>query len=246
MTPITFVTFKWKPSVPDYRSTFLPEHVHTLKAMIERHYPEPHRFVCVTDDATGLAGLESLPLWTDHATLTSPAGRHNPCCYRRLKLFAPDAGAVFGERLVCMDLDTVITGDLRPLFAGGEDFKIWGESDYPGAQWYNGSLWMLRTGSRPQVWTHFNPRVSPYEAHRVGKRGSDQAWFAYILGKREATWGRTDGVYSFRKHIKPTAGGALPADARIVNFHGHVDPWSYEAQRYPWIQQHYRRTEVAA
>lgn len=234
---LTFLCWKWK-SPQAYRSTFGPDSVHVLKRMIERHYHAPHRFVCVTDDTTGLEGIETFRLWDDYANIPNPNGAHNPSCYRRLKVFAPEAGEWFGERLVSMDLDTVIVGDITELFNRPEDFVIWGESDFPKSQWYNGSLWMLRTGTRTKVWTKFNPRHSPRIARKAGARGSDQGWFSYILGPHEATWGRTDGVYSYRKHIAPK-GNTLPADAKIVAFHGRVDPWSYVGQQIPFVKENW-------
>lgn len=235
---LTFVTFKWKPQ-PRYRSQFGPEAVNALRRMVARHYPHEHRFVCVTDNHRGIGSdVEIVPLWDDHATVVNPNGRHNPSCYRRLKLFAPDAGETFGERIVCMDLDTVIVSDLTPLFAGGEDFKIWGQSDYPRSQWYNGSLWMLRTGALSQVWTEFDPRTSPRKAASSGAKGSDQGWLSYILGPKQPTWGMADGVYSYRVHIAPH-GNVLPENAKFIAFHGKTDPWSYRVSHIPWIREHY-------
>lgn len=238
MTPITFVSWKW--SNPGYRSTFGPESVVILRNMIQRHYKKPHRFICITDDPKGLKGLETFPLWTDHAGLRNPNGSHNPSCYRRLKMFAPEAREWFGDgHIVSIDLDTVIVGDIAPLFEDPPDFRIWGESDFPQTQWMNGSLWMLRLGSKPHVWTKFDPVLSPREAARHGARGSDQGWMSYVLGKNEPTWSREDGVFSYRKHVQPL-GGRLPIEARIVNFHGRVDPWSPETQSLEWVQEHYR------
>jgi len=234
--PLTFVSWRWQSPV-GYRSTFGPETVYALKEMIRRHYPHPHRFVCVTDQPERLPGLETIRMWDDCAAIPSPFGRHNPSCYRRLKLFEPDAGKVFGDRVVSIDLDTVIVGDLTPLFDRPDDFVIWGCSDYP-KQWFNGSLWMLRTGTHPEVWTTFDPDTSPDVAKRAGCFGSDQGWMRYVLGKKVATWGEADGVYSYRKHIAP-GGNLLPANARIIAFHGKVDPWHYSAQHVPWIKAHY-------
>jgi hypothetical protein len=236
-TPLTFVTFKW--ANPGYRSKFGPETVLTLRNMIGRHYKKPHRFVCITDDTTGLEGVDTIPLWPDHADIKNPHGKRNPSCYRRLKLFAPEAAAWFGDgTVVVMDLDTVIVGDITPLFEEDVDFKIWGESDFPQTQWMNGSLWMLKIGSKPHVWTRFDPKTSPKEAARAGARGSDQGWMSYVLGKNEKTWGREDGVFSFRKHIQPI--GRVPVEARMVMFHGHVDPWTTGMDRYPFVREHYR------
>lgn len=237
MEPITFVSWRWRP-VKGYRSNFGPETVYSLREMIRRHYPHPHRFCCVTDEPEALPGIEAIPLWPDACDVPSPIGRSYPSCYRRLKVFAPDAGKTFGPRLVSIDLDTVITGDLTPLFHRPEDFVIWGESDFPHTTPYCGSMWMLRTGTRPQVWTEFDAKTSPKRAIRAGCRGSDQGWISFILGKKEATWTRKDGVYSFRKHIG-RRNNELPADARVVFWHGKVDPWSYRAQQIDWVKKFY-------
>ena len=242
--PLTFVCWRWQPGA-GYRSTFGPETVYALREMIARHYQRPHRFVCVTDEPHAVPGIEAITIWSDHDNVPSPIGHSYPSCYRRLKLFAPEAGQMFGPKVVSIDLDMVIVGRLEPLFDVDVDFKIWGESDFPGRQAYNGSLWMLRTGTRPRVWTEFNPKTSPSIAHHAGSRGSDQGWINFILGKKEATWSRKDGVYSWRKHVA-RLGGRLPDDARVVAFHGKEDPWNYRMQQIPWIQQHYPHVQVPA
>jgi hypothetical protein len=231
-------------SAKPYRSTFAPETVYALRDMIAKHYHRPHRFVCVTDQPEKLSGVETVMLWPDAGRVPSPIGHSYPSCYRRLKVFAPDAGATFGPRLVSIDLDTVIVDDITPLFDRPEDFVIWGESDFPHTTPYCGSMWMLRTGTRPQVWTTFDEAKSPQQAMRAGCRGSDQGWISYVLGKGEATWTRKDGVYSFRKHIAKIGRG-LPEDARIVMFHGKEDPWSYKSQQIQWVRQHYPQAVAA-
>lgn len=244
---LTFVCWKWKPPT-GYRTTFTAEHVRILGRMIARHYHKPHRFACVTDDPSGLDGIETLPLWKEWASIPNPSGGHNPSCYRRLKLFAPDAGDTFGPRVVSIDLDMVITADITPLFDRPEDFIIWGESDFPRKQWFNGSLWYLRTGTRPQVYTRFNPKSSPIEAYRHGGRGSDQAWISHVLGPpkgsaapTEAVWGKADGIYSFRKDMYEKGRYELPADARVLVFHGKVKQDSPRALTVaPWIRTHYQ------
>lgn len=242
MTPITFVAWRWKPTKPDPRFAFTPATVYALKGMIARFYDRPHRFVCVTDEPEALPGIETIRLWDDCARIPSRFGHSYPSCYRRLKVFAPDAGDLFGERLVSIDLDTVIVGDLVPLFDRPDDFVIWGESDYPHTTPYCGALWMLRTGTRSKVWTEFDEQTSPDLAWSHGCRGSDQGWLAYILGRHEATWTRRDGVYSWRKHIKA---GPLPRDARLVAFHGKQKPWDKHGQRAAWVRQFYPQ-QVAA
>jgi hypothetical protein len=234
---LDIVCFKWKPK-HRYRSHFGPDSVNVLKRMLQRHYKCPHRLTCVTDDPSGIdSDVRIVPLWSDFADIPSPHGLHQPSCYRRLKLFSPEAKDLIGPRFVSIDLDTVITGDLAPVFNRQEDFVAWGETDK--RSFYNGSLLLMTAGARPQVWDRFDPKRSPEDAMRAGRFGSDQGWLSHCLGKGEAMWGCKDGVYSYRIHILPNR-NALPPDARMVMFHGRQDPWSPESARVPWIREHYR------
>lgn len=239
------ICWKWKPN-PGYRSKFSVDTVNVLRRMVARNLSMPHRFSCITDDSKGIdPEVRVIPLWNDFSNVPSPSGAHNPSCYRRLRMFAPDAVELIGERIVSMDLDTVITGSLDPLFDRPEDFVIWGGQSVQPKQkilfnWYNGSLMMLRAGTRTQVWDKFDPKRSPMEAHRANSRGSDQGWITYCLGKGEAIWTDKDGVLSYRSHIAVN-GNRLPPGARVVNFHGRNDPWNSEIySRCTWIREHYR------
>lgn len=235
----TFVTFKWKP-FKGYRSMFGPETVNTLRSMVRRNYRKPHRFVLVTDDATGVdPGIEIVPLWSDFADLISPHGTSFPSCYRRLKIFSAEAKDLIGERIVMMDLDCVVTDDISHIVDRREDFVAWGGTNRnPGG--YNCSLVMLTAGTRTQVWNDFDPNVSPQMARQAGCIGSDQGWLTYCLGRdMEARFGQCDGVYSYRNDIAPN-GGKLPEGAALVFFHGSVDPWDAEARRLAWVREHYR------
>lgn len=236
MTNIAVVCFKWR-SPRGYRSVFGPETVNALRRMVARNYPHPHRFICVTDDANGVdPEVEIVPLWNDFASIPNPHGRHNPSCYRRLRAYASDAEQWFGPRFVMIDLDTVIVGDLTALFHRPEDFVMWGETD--PRSFYNGSMVLMTAGARKQVYERFDPRVTPMQAKSAGKFGSDQGAVSYLLGPGEATWGREDGVYSYRVHIHPQ-GDRLPANAKVIMFHGKEDPWGRRAQQLPWVREHW-------
>ncbi len=211
-----------------------------LRNMVRRHYAKPHRFVCVTDDPAGIdPDVEIVPLWNDHANVPSPHGGLNPSCYRRLKAFSAEIASVFGQRFVSVDLDCVITGDLRPLWDRPEDFVCWGDTNpLPGSH-YNGSMMMLTAGARRKVWEMFDPKTSPQKAKRAGCWGSDQGFISYCLGPGEARWTKADGVYSYRNDLQPR--NSLPANARIVLFHGKIDPWAPPASGIDWVRQHYRQ-----
>jgi hypothetical protein len=139
-----------------------------------------------------------------------------------------------------MDLDTVIVGDMTPIWNRTEPFVAWGETN--PKSYYNGSMMLMTAGARAKVWQDFDPKTSPRLAYQAGKFGSDQGWISYCLGKGEPIWTTADGVYSYNVHIR-TKGGPhkpLPANARIVMFHGSRDPWQAEPQSLPWVKASYR------
>jgi hypothetical protein len=153
-----------------------------------------------------------------------------------LKAFSAEIAEIFGPRFVSVDLDTVICGDLSPVWNRPEEFVIWGETD--PRSYYNGSMWLMTTGCRRQVWEDFDPKQSPKEAMRAKRFGSDQGWISYKLGKGETVWTQKDGVYSYRKHVGPM--GRLPENARMVMWHGRVKPWDYQAQQLSWVKHFYQ------
>lgn len=232
---LTVVCWKWR-SAPGYRSSFDSASVNTLRSMVARHYRRPHEFVCVTDDASGIdADIRVEPIRNDFAGL---AGPHGVNCYRRLRMFSKDAADWLGPRFVSLDLDVVITGELEVLWDRPEDFVAFG--DTATGTPYNGSMILLRAGTRTKVWETFDPATSPQRTRSLGLIGSDQAWIGACLGPNEPRWGPKDGVYSWRLHVKKH-GGALPPGARAVIFHGADNPWDAPLRaRHSWIREHYR------
>lgn len=223
---LTFVCFFWErsqsgfklPSVCDYTK----DHVYKLKRAIERYYPHPHRFLCITNDF--IEGVDCLPLWDKCRFLGG--------CYNRLFVFDKSMRDFIGERFVCIDLDCVIVGDLSPLFNSDIDFKIHKYSGDKKEQLYNGSLFMMNAGARQQVWDTFHPEGSP-ELIAANKEiiGTDQAWVRLALGRNEETWGNDDGVYEERK-----IGEDLPENAKIVFFSGKRDPSQSKKQ---WVLENW-------
>ncbi len=237
MMPESVVCWLWKPA-PGYRSQFAAETVNVLRRMVQRHFHQPHRFLCVTDIPRGIDPVvEIVPAWNDFATVPSPHGAHQPSCYRRLRAFHPDIAQSFGSRFVSLDLDTVIVGDLDPLWDRPEDFIAYGETDK--RSFYNGSMLEMTAGARPQVWQSFDPKRSPLATKTAGRFGSDQGHISHVLGKGEATWTTADGVYSYNVHLRNKT-NTLPANARMVMWHGGRDPWGPDGQKLAWVREHWR------
>lgn len=230
---LTILSWFWQqPSGIGYK----PEHVNIWADMVRRHLAQPARIACVTDLRKGIdPAIEIIRPPRDFEGVTIPTwGPGRPQCLRRLAMFSPSAAALFGERFVCMDLDCIVMGQLDPLFEEDVEFRMF-RGTVPGRP-YNGSMMLIRAGSRPQVYERFNQA----EAEEAGRRfvGSDQAWISYVLGPNERTWGPEDGV----RWLDRARGVPIPEDTRLVFFPGQFKPWqAVESGLQGWMTQHYRR-----
>lgn len=234
------VCWLWTPT-KEYRSQFSTTHVNILRRMVERHYPHPHRFNCITDHTSGFdPEVRVIPIWDDFAKMESLYGPNTPSCYRRLRAFSRDMVEIIGPRFVSVDLDVLIRDDVSSVWNRPEDFIIWGASARRTP--WNGSMWMMNAGAREKVWTDFvkNPEKAVHKARGAGFYGSDQAWMNYVLGPKENHWNEKDGVFSYRMHVKPNK-YQPPKGSKIIFFEGHYDPWNAQTQQLcPWVAQEYR------
>ena len=81
--PVLILTMKWG-------TLYSAADVNRLAAQVRCHLSRPHRFICFTDDAEGLAsGIEALPL----PELGLPAGSSDTR-WRKLALFRRDLGGL--------------------------------------------------------------------------------------------------------------------------------------------------------
>src|SRR4051812_2641221 len=96
-------------------------YVRRLASAVHRNLNEAHRFICFTDTRRHLPNIEQHPI--RDMDLTRVKG-----CFARLRLFDPEwqekLGIAPGDRVVNLDLDLVVTGELDPLFKMSRDFTI--------------------------------------------------------------------------------------------------------------------------
>lgn len=237
---LTIVAFKWNSN---YAIRYTAEHANVMAAMVARNCSLPHRFVCITDDPTGVL-CDTHPLWDDASQLKNASGEHLPSCYRRLKLFDPATqkalGVRPGEAIVSIDLDTVIVDDIAPLIDRPDDFLGWSVPGSHHRRVFNGSMFMIRHGAHSEVWSEFDPETSPREAAQAGFRGSDQAWMSYRLAGHASGWTHEDGVVSFAREGLGSV-DVLPSGLRVIMFHGYRKPWDDTVQQNTaWVLAHWR------
>lgn len=227
---ITVLTWLW--SQPGSRTTYNARHVNIWAAMVSRHLSMPHRLACVTNTPEGVDPRVRIiaPPGDFEDIRTERWSNGRPNCYRRLTMFRRDAAEVFGERFVCMDLDVVIGEALDPLFDREEDLVIFNGT--APTRPYNGSMIMLRAGSRPNVYESFTEAGAVEAGQKYA--GSDQAWLAHALGEGEATWGEADGVFWYGPSFKRAR-----ATPRVLFFPGSLKPWTL-ASFDKFVKPHYR------
>ena len=193
---------------------YSPDYVNKLGDGVRRHLKQPHRFVCFSPD-NELTRL--------------------PGCFARLQMFDPQWQAENGidDRLVCIDIDTVITGPLDPLFDRPEQFVILQGINVTNPCRFSGALMMLRPGAHPEVWSDFT--YAKARGMKFRFLPDDQGWIYNKLGSAPG-WKPRDGVYGFHK---PGWGMTddLPHGARLVTFAAKDDPAHWDHLQ--WVKDNW-------
>jgi hypothetical protein len=224
-----------------------PEYVDRLYGMVRRHLRGSFRFVCLTDDATGVRPeVECLPLPT--LDLAPGADRGWP----KLTTFKADLHGLRGRALF-VDLDIVIVDDITPFFEQPGEFLIIHDWKRPWRVTGNSSVYRFEIGAHADVLQHFiDHQADVRKRHR-----NEQEYLSHALNAqgRLAYWPK-GWCCSFKYHCLPRwplnhwREPTIPAGARIVIFHGEINP--PDAQRggrtprgrfvkpTRWIDDHWR------
>lgn len=239
--------FLWKWEQPGTTRFYTSEHVNIMAKMLRRNLPQfPHRIVCITDNDGGISECETSALWRDFSDLANASGKHLPSCYRRLRIYDPETldglSVNKGDRVLSIDLDTVITGDIRKLVQTEGRFVGWELRNHDGNMVFNGSFQMFTAGDYADIWSDFNrdPLAARAAAAARGFRGSDQAWITHKVKDQEGSVGlKWPNVSSYPLQNKVQ--GILRPDNKIIFFHGSAKPWDAVARtQTPWIQRYWR------
>lgn len=240
---ITVATYWWSPDSqkPSGYHAYTADDVRLLQRMVARYLSQPHEFVVITEfDRTsvfdGDEAIRAVAIdWRKHVKGT---------CFVRLMTFSPEARESIGEKVLQIDLDTIIVGGLDSIVSRTSDIVMWrNPSRIPweapakaGRPYYNTSLLLHRPGTLAHIWEEFDPREPRYR--------DDQWLLSDKLGPKVPYFDGNDGVYRLAREDTPGSGvwGTLPENARIVTFPGSEGkPWDGRiAEANPWIAE-YRR-----
>ncbi len=213
---------------------YMVEDVLKLRRGVARHLKQPHRFLVMTErerEWTPTEGIER------HA-IKDPELLQYKGCFARLRMF--DYGwqrnREIDDRLVCLDLDMIITGPLDPLFDRPETFVILAGANSLNPCPYNGSVMMLRPGYNGHLFMNFS--IEKAFQVKFYEFPDDQGWIWHMLPDA-ATWqaGRKSGIYGYKKPGWPHHTDRLPEQARIVAFPGHRQPKDF--LRLDWVRDNW-------
>ncbi len=229
-------------------------YVNNLYAGVRRHLHRPFRFVCVTDDPTGLTpGIETVPI------PENPGIPGWPNVFLKLLITADGFANLHGPTLFC-DIDLAIMDDMDCFFEyqPGKNVII--------HNWIERRKQLFR--KRPAIG---NSSVFRFEAGRsqyicdtflrekdaaIDRRRycTEQAFLTYAM--RERVWWPETWVRSFKRHsmrifpLNLFLTPVLPPHTRILVFHGKPDPdeavRGYQGKRLhhhacpaPWIADYW-------
>jgi len=189
---------------------YTPAHVRRLEAQC-RAYAPGEALTCLSD--TPIAGVDVRPLvhgW--------------PGWWAKLELFRPGVFEA-GARVLYLDLDTTITGDLIDLLAQPAPFLAL-EDFYrrPPLVPFRGiasGLMAWTAGDRADIFEAF--AANPDWEMRTAGHGGDQRVIERVMAGRATFWDDVvpGQVVSYKVHCR----AGVPAGARVVCFHGRPKPW---------------------
>lgn len=194
------------------------DYVNKLNAMVRRHLSGDVRFICVTEDATGIdAGVEIRPL---PAMNIGDVGFTTG--WRKLSIFSSELADITGP-ILFLDLDVIVVDSLDPFF-----------EHEPGRfciieNWTQ----MGQNVGQSSVFRYERDRCEPilkrYEAEHeaITRRWTNEQMYLTDAASPVVFWPE-EWCRSFKHHLLKDAGKdrepAPPAGARIIIFHGAPNP----------------------
>jgi hypothetical protein len=213
-----------------------PHYVNRLFSMVTRHLARPHRFVCFTDDSTGVrADVETLTL----PPMRVPGGRDRG--WRKLSTFAAPLADLHGPVLF-LDLDVVIVSSIDGFFEHPGAFCIIKDWAQPWRRTGNSSVYRFEAGAHAEILERF---VRDTARARRGVANEQEYLTREMRRKGALSYWPRGWCVSFRYGCVPRFPASLfaapkkPEDAKIIVFHGVPKP-EEALGRAPWIAEHWR------
>ncbi len=224
-----------------------PEYVNRLYGMVSRHLKGAYRFVCFTDDSNGVRPeVECFPLPELNLQASKLDGG-----WRKLNSYQRDLFGLQGQALF-LDIDIVIVDDITPFFEVPGEFLIIKDWKRPWRVTGNSSVYRFKLGAHTDMLDHF---VAHQREVRAKHRNEQEFLSHYLHRQGKLSYWPKEWCASFKYQCLPPwplsfwQPARIPADCRIVVFHGEVNPPDAIAGRrnragrgmlpVPWVAEHW-------
>lgn len=212
MESINVICMKWG-------TRYGAHYVNRLYHGVKNNLTRPFRFVCFTDDDTGLEeGIESFPL----PPITIPE-QHTVSPWRKLSLFSKDLADLSGKTLF-LDLDVIIVDTLDDFFDYSEKFSIIENWTQKGRGIGNSSIYCFNVGEHADILEYYESNQDEVFANY----SNEQIYLS--LNIKDKQYWPDDWCKSFKFHAIPRGikryfvEPSIPDGCKIVVFHGYPNP----------------------
>ena len=219
-----------------YGDKYGPEYVDILARMVGRNLRPPYKFICFTDDPTGITEeiyVAPLTMLTDGKRIP----RFEQGAWPKAMLYRKNI-PIDGQ-ILFLDLDIIIVQpiDEQVRCNEKEDFIICKEfENMPSDSRFNSSVFMLRSGTRPEVWRE----VELHGTH-ANYSCADQGVVSKILPDAKTfPVGWCVSGHSLKSvHQATELMDVVPKGAKIIAFHGYPKPQRFVKQ-FPIAEKYWR------
>ncbi|MBQ8376369.1 MAG: hypothetical protein IJX33_04875 [Akkermansia sp.] len=207
-------------------------YTNTLYRSVKKHLHRPFRFVCVTDDPTGLdEGIDAQPFPPNPGYKDE---RQWPGIFSKLAITQDGFADLKGPTLF-LDVDVVIMDDIDCFFdyKPGENCII-----HNWIEWHktlfrkrpeigNSSIFRFEAGKSGYIYETFIKEFD--RAHDKSQFPTEQAFLTYAMKQKGVNWWPYDWAQSYKRCCRPIFPLNLfvapkPPKTRILVFHGNPDP----------------------
>lgn len=201
------------------------KYVNNLYYGAKRFADRPFKFVCFTDCDLDLdPEIEKRDF--------NPPTRMG--VLPRLYMFSREAG-MFGHQVLCLDLDVVIVGSLKPLldyqgvFCGRGRFKPGFQSEL------DGDIMSFKSSEATER-LFYKPFVDNVERGHKITGGRERMWMRHVAGDFADYWHEQapGAVVSYKWHVQNKK---IPEGASIISCHGVPRPHQIKEK---WIKEYWK------
>jgi hypothetical protein len=202
------------------------QYINRLYAGVCRNLTLPFVFTCFLEKGIN---KNSINKKIDVKYFDSPSWRG---CLPKLKAFDHNNG--FSDRVIVLDLDLVITGNLDEMFSYNGTFMTRSTFKKLPKMMSGGDIVFFKAGTMP-FWDVLTEKTEEIEELTGGRERFIYRKFFKKIGMDFVQVKYPNQIFSYKRHVL-RANGKLSPNCRIVSCHGRPRPHEIKE---PWIKEHW-------